>query len=109
MILFRAVDIGAELYAMAAACVRARMLAKRGQMEGERLADVFCRESRMRIKRLFATLDGRNDGAHYKLAQEVLRGEHRWLEEGIMPPPSSLVAEAEVSTGKSHEQLAATR
>jgi alkylation response protein AidB-like acyl-CoA dehydrogenase len=89
MILFRAVDIGAELYAMSAACVRARMLAKRGQMEGERLADVFCRESRSRIKRLFATMDGRNDGAHYRLAQEVLRGEHQWLEEGIIAPPSS--------------------
>jgi alkylation response protein AidB-like acyl-CoA dehydrogenase len=88
MILFRAVDIGAELYAISAACVRARMLAKRGQMEGERLADVFCRESRLRIRRLFAALDGRNDGAHYRLAQEVLRGEHQWLEEGIIPPPS---------------------
>jgi alkylation response protein AidB-like acyl-CoA dehydrogenase len=89
MILFRAVDIGAELYAIAAACVRARMLAKRGQPEGERLADVFCRESRIRIKRAFASLDGRNDVAHYKLAQEVLRGEHAWLEEGIMSPPSA--------------------
>ena len=90
MILFRAVDIGAELYAIAAACVRARMLAKRGQMEAERLADVFCRESRVRIRRLFASLDGKNDTAHYRLAQEVLRGEHTWLEEGIMAPPSSM-------------------
>jgi alkylation response protein AidB-like acyl-CoA dehydrogenase len=97
MILFRAVDIGAELYAIAAACVRARMLAKRGQMEAERLADVFCRESRSRIKRLFATLDGGNDGAHYRLAQEVLRGEHAWLEEGIMPPPSSASGPAQAN------------
>ena len=93
MILFRAVDIGAELYAIAAACVRARMLAKRGQMEAERLADVFCRESRGRIRRAFASLDGKNDTAHYRLAQEVLRGEHTWLEEGIMAPPSSIVPE----------------
>jgi hypothetical protein len=91
MVLFRAVDIGAELYAMSAACVRARMLAKRGQREAERLADVFCRESRMRVKRLFGALHGPNDGAHYRLAQEVLRGEHTWLEEGIMAPPSSAV------------------
>ena len=69
---------------------RARMLAKRGQPEAERLADVFCRESRIRIRRVFASLDGKNDGAHYRLAQEVLRGEHTWLEEGIMAPPSSL-------------------
>ena len=32
MVLFRAVDIGAELYAMAAACARAQMLAKQGQI-----------------------------------------------------------------------------
>jgi hypothetical protein len=59
-------------------------------MEAERLADVFCRESRLRIRRAFAALDGRNDTAHYRLAQEVLRGEHTWLEAGIMAPPSSL-------------------
>jgi hypothetical protein len=90
MILFRAVDIGAELFAIAAACVRARMLAQRGQLEAERLADVFCREAKVRIRRAFAALDGRNDTAHYRLAQEVLRGEHAWLEQGIMVPPSSL-------------------
>jgi alkylation response protein AidB-like acyl-CoA dehydrogenase len=94
MVLFRAVDIGAELYAIAAACVRARMLAKRGQVEAERLADVFCREARVRIRRSFASLDGGNDVAHYRLAQEVLRGEHTWLEEGIMAPPSSVPAPA---------------
>ena len=99
MILFRAVDIGAELYAMAAACVRARMLAKRGRVEAERLADVFCREARGRIRRHFAALDGKNDTVHYRLAQEVLRGEHAWLEEGIIAPPSSVpAAEAEDRT-----------
>lgn len=92
MVMFRVVDIGAELYAMAAACTRARMLAQRGQPEAERLADVFCRESRVRIRRLFAALNGTNDPAHYRLAQEVLRGEHAWLEDGIMAPPSSTVA-----------------
>lgn len=95
MILFRAVDIGAELYAMSAACVRARMLAKRGQMAGERMAGVFCREARVRIRRAFTSLGGGNDVAHYKLAQEVLRGEHAWLEAGIMSPPSSLVTDLE--------------
>lgn len=89
MILFRAVDIGAELYAMAAACVRARMLAARGQVEAERLADVFCREARLRIRRGFGSLGGANDVVHYRLAQEVLRGEHAWLESGIVEPPSS--------------------
>ena len=34
LVLFRAVDIGAELFAMTAACVRARMLAKEGNAGG---------------------------------------------------------------------------
>jgi len=94
MILFRAVDIGADLYAMAAACVRAQMLARRGQPEAVGLADVFCREARLRIRRAFASLHGRNDHAHYRLAQAVLRGEHAWLEQGIMAPPSAAVRHA---------------
>jgi hypothetical protein len=71
------------------------MLAKRGQVEAERLADVFCREARVRIRRHFASLDGKNDTVHYRLAQEVLRGEHAWLEEGIMAPPSSVAPRVE--------------
>jgi alkylation response protein AidB-like acyl-CoA dehydrogenase len=84
MVLFRAVDIGADLYAMAAACVRAQMLARRGQIEAYRLADVFCRVARQRIRQNFASLYGPSDGALYRLAQQVLRGEHAWLEEGIV-------------------------
>ncbi|HSA57814.1 MAG TPA: acyl-CoA dehydrogenase family protein [Gemmatimonadaceae bacterium] len=97
MVLFRAVDIGADLYAMAAACVRARMLAERGQREAYRLADIFCRDARRRIRRNFADLYGRNDRALYQLAQEVLRGEHVWLETGIVGddmPSDALSAEA---------------
>lgn len=92
MVLFRAVDLGADLYAMAAACVRARMLEARGQPEAVRLADVFCREARRRIGRNFAALHGPNDVALYRLAQEVLRGEHAWLEAGIVAAPPARTA-----------------
>jgi len=45
--LFRAVDIGAELFAMAAACSRAVMLAEKlNQPEAIQLADAFCAEAR---------------------------------------------------------------
>ena len=84
MVLFRAVDIGAELFAMAAACSRAQMLARRGQRDALLLADVFCREARLRVKAHFRDFYGPNDGAIYKVAQQVLRGEHAWLEEGIV-------------------------
>jgi alkylation response protein AidB-like acyl-CoA dehydrogenase len=87
MVLFRAVDIAAELFAMSAACVRARMLAQHGQAGAVELADVFCREARVRIERLFDDLFARNDPALYRLAQRVLAGEYAWLEEGIARHP----------------------
>jgi len=84
MVLFRAVDIGAELYAMGAACSRAQMLAARGEQGAIELADGFCRIARRRIRHLFAELFGPTDTRMYRIAQQVLKGEHRWLEEGIV-------------------------
>src|SRR6185503_18460922 len=84
MVLFRAVDIGAELYAMAAACSRAHMLAKQGRTEAIVLADAFCIEARQRIRAHFRALFGPKDPALYKVAMQVLRGEHAWLEQGIV-------------------------
>jgi hypothetical protein len=98
MVLFRAVDIGADLYAMSACCVRAQMLARRGQREAYRLADIFCREARVRIKRNFADLFGPNDVALYRFAQEVLRGEHAWLEQGIVELSTEPESAPEAST-----------
>ena len=84
MILFRAVDIGAELYGMAAACSRARMLEKQGRPEAVVLADAFCIEARERIRASFKALFGPSDPALYDVAMQVLRGEHAWLEQGIV-------------------------
>ena len=85
MVLFRAVDIGAELFAMAASCARAQMLAtKLNQPEAIQLADAFCVEARGRIAVLFASLYGPHDEQLYKLAMSVLKGEHAWLEQGIV-------------------------
>jgi hypothetical protein len=84
MVLFRAVDIGAELFAIAATCVRARAEAKRGHKSALLLADVFCREAEMRVDALFDNLFGRTDSSVYKLSQQVLEGEHAWLEAGIV-------------------------
>jgi alkylation response protein AidB-like acyl-CoA dehydrogenase len=92
MVLFRAVDIGAELYAIAATCSRAQMLAKQGRREALALADAFCIEARQRIDASFRALFGRSDPALYKVALQVLRGDHAWLEQGIVglvPPPDA--------------------
>jgi alkylation response protein AidB-like acyl-CoA dehydrogenase len=84
LVLFRAVDIGAELFAITAACVKANMLSKRGNKEAETLADLFCRAARKRVGELFAGFYGDHDGAMYRVAQQVMRGDHAWLEAGII-------------------------
>jgi hypothetical protein len=84
MVLFRGVDIGADLFAMTAACVRAQMLAQQGNTEATELADLFCREARQRIRTNFHRFYGRNDSAIYRVSQRVLDGKHAWLEQGIV-------------------------
>jgi alkylation response protein AidB-like acyl-CoA dehydrogenase len=88
-VLGRFVDIGAELYAMSCACVRAHSM--RGGPHGkeaQRLADVFCRRSRLRIRQLFAELRRNADDSTYKLAQGVLKGDYAFLEDGAILPPA---------------------
>jgi alkylation response protein AidB-like acyl-CoA dehydrogenase len=84
MVLFRGVDIGADLFAMTAVCVRARMLAEQGNIEATELADLFCREARQRIRTNFQRFYGKNDSAIYRVSQRVLEGKHAWLEQGIV-------------------------
>jgi alkylation response protein AidB-like acyl-CoA dehydrogenase len=85
----RIVDIGAELYAMSASCVRAKMLADDGSPEGpgaQELADVFCRGARRRVDRLFSELWRNDDREDYDAAQKVLDGRYLWAEAGIIDP-----------------------
>jgi len=84
-VLFRLVDVGAELYAMAATCARAQTLVHREPADRRPLevANVFCRLSRRRVAALFGGVFDNEDVATYRLAQRVLDGEHAWLEEGV--------------------------
>src|SRR5439155_10758198 len=55
-VLFRLVDAGAELFAMAATCARADALRRKDQATGRHavaLADLFCRQARRRIASKF--------------------------------------------------------
>jgi len=91
----RIVDIGAELYAMSAACVRAKMLIDDGSPDAQGaqdLADLFCRGSRRRIDKLFSDLWHNDDQENYDAAQKVLDGHYLWAEAGIIDP-SLLAAE----------------
>ena len=83
-VLFRLVDIGAELFAMAATVSRAHTEARGGNANAIALADVFCRHARRRVDELFRDVYGPDDKATYTLAQGVVAGEYSWLERGIV-------------------------
>ncbi|WEV79826.1 acyl-CoA dehydrogenase family protein [Janibacter cremeus] len=83
----RVVDIGAELFAMAAVCSRAEMLREDDAELGrsaQQLADAFCAQSRLRVKELFGALWSNTDDGDRRLAREVLAGGCTWLEEGVL-------------------------
>jgi alkylation response protein AidB-like acyl-CoA dehydrogenase len=87
-LLFRAVDIGADLFAMSAAASRAQAIRRERDPAAPRaveLADVFCRMMRRRIARRFTAIRSNDDVAKYKTARRILAGEHLWLERGLVP------------------------
>ncbi len=83
--LFRLVDIGAGLFAMSAACVRARWLLEKDRAERgpEQLADLFCRLSRRRIQAPFRSLYRNDDARSVEASRQILAGEHAWLETSL--------------------------
>jgi alkylation response protein AidB-like acyl-CoA dehydrogenase len=84
-VLFRLVDVGAELFAMAAVCTRAQELVRANPKERGplRLADLFCRGARRRIAASFRGVFRNDDPRTYRVAMEVLEGRHAWLEAGL--------------------------
>jgi hypothetical protein len=83
----RIVDIGAELFAMSAVCVRARA-ERHSRPEAVELADLFCRQSRLRAETLFAALWDNTDTIDTRAARRVLEGRYTFLEEGVITPPA---------------------
>lgn len=84
----RVVDIGAELFAMSAACVRAELLRTTEDhgREAYQLADTFCRQSRIRVDELFDRLWTNTDDVDRKVVKGVLNGMYTWLESGVVDP-----------------------
>jgi alkylation response protein AidB-like acyl-CoA dehydrogenase len=86
-VLGRLVDIGADLFAMAAACVKAQSFRTSKSAEerahaetASDLADVLCRLARRRVGENFARLFDNDDVVVYRTAQRALAGEFRWFE-----------------------------
>jgi len=90
MLLFRCVDVGAELFAMAAVCSRAVRDVKKNPAENTpiELADLFCRQAKRRIAALFAAVRSNDDTEIYGVAKGVLEDRYGWLEKGIVAAPT---------------------
>jgi len=95
--LARVVDIGAELFAISAAVVRAELIRQGGLLpaagspapDGDsayELADAFARQSRLRVDRLFDALWRNTDSVDVRVAEGVLEDRYVWLEAGIVDP-----------------------
>jgi hypothetical protein len=81
--LFRLVDIANELFAMAATITRAEAMRRSG-VNGEQaieLADLFCRGAKRKVKRLLQDLWRNDDALKYRVAMNVLKGKHLFMED----------------------------
>jgi alkylation response protein AidB-like acyl-CoA dehydrogenase len=83
----RIVNIGAELFAMAASCTRAEMIRHEDAERGKAayaLAAAFCEQSRLRVDELFDQLWTNTDDGDRALTKSVLDGDYTWVEDGVI-------------------------
>lgn len=83
----RVVDLGAELFAMTACCVRARRYTTddpEHAAAAAELADLFCTQAMGRADALFAELWHNTDGIDGRAAEGVRSGRYEFLEEGVL-------------------------
>ncbi|MEV1288835.1 acyl-CoA dehydrogenase family protein [Micromonospora sp. NPDC049679] len=81
----RIVDIGAEVFAISAVCVRAHA-ERQTRPEGVELADLFCRQARLRVDALFRALWENTDSVDVAAAKRILDGRYASVEDGIVAP-----------------------
>ena len=86
ILLRRLVDIGADIFVIAACCSRAQHLAGRGRCADNVLAmaDYACREAALRIRNHHREIRENNDRQGCDLAGSILDGEYGWIEDGII-------------------------
>jgi len=89
-LLGRFVEIGTDLFTIAATCARADALhsqdstAHTGVIE---LADIFSKEARRRVEENFRATANNHDPECYRLGQQVTQDEYAWLEKGAVEFP----------------------
>jgi len=86
LLMFRLVNIGTGLFAIASSCSRAAMLLKKDPADRtpEELADYFSARARAEIRDEFRSLFKNQDKAVNRIAQGILDEKYAWLEEGIV-------------------------
>jgi hypothetical protein len=85
--LFRAVDIGLDLFAMASSISRAQGMLASGQgspADASRIAELVCRNGRRTVRASFLSLWHNDDAFKYDAGREVLDGRVAWLEKGAI-------------------------
>lgn len=87
MLLGRLMEIGTDLFAMAATCSYALSLQGKPDVGDSsiELADHFCKLARRRIEERFAALSHNDDRSANALAKNALDKSFKWLEKGIVP------------------------
>ena len=85
-ILNRIVDIGVELFAMAACCAWADYLIKNRPQQANALdlADLYCRTAQGRVERLLRNNRDNHDRQTLGVAKKLLAREYEWLENDII-------------------------
>lgn len=84
-ILGHLMDIGTELFAIATTCSYAIHLKKNKEMHSAiQLAEAFCSYTRRSVEDHFHKLSNNDDRKNNKLAKDVLHGNYKWMEEGIV-------------------------
>ena len=86
ILLGRIADIGSDRFALAATCVYAQKLLNEGDSADKVLAltDDFAVQALARIGTNFQGVAHNSDESGYALAQQVVAGEHTWIEQGIL-------------------------
>lgn len=86
MILGRLIDIGTELFVMAATCSYATALYNKNKADRSPidLADYFCAMGVRNVNERFAALSDNEDKKADKIAKQVINSDYRWLEQGII-------------------------
>src|SRR4051794_24881818 len=90
-LLGRIVDIGAEIFAIAAACTYASTLEKNDAAHRDEifeLAGLFCQQARRRAEHKFDQLWANDDDAQYATAQRILDGTFEFFEADLVDPVS---------------------